>query len=98
MFGTVLGQVLRSLRTNCWNQDRSGKHREQEICCLVQENPRCAFIRCWANPQILAQEKPKMKGKRKVLELSSDEEEQQRRRDFISLSVCVKPCETPVKT
>jgi hypothetical protein len=39
MFGTVLGQALRSLRTSRRNQDRSGKHREQETCCLVQENP-----------------------------------------------------------
>jgi hypothetical protein len=39
MFGTVLGRALRSLRANRWNQDRSGEHREQEICYLVQENP-----------------------------------------------------------
>src|SRR5580658_10266377 len=39
MFGTVLRQTLPGLSTSRWNQNRSGKHREQEICCLVQENP-----------------------------------------------------------
>jgi hypothetical protein len=69
MFGTVLRQTLPGLSTSRWNQNRSGKHREQEICCLVQENPPLAFIRCSANSQILAQEKPKLKGTRELLKL-----------------------------